>query len=133
MSVLVPPQEIRQGDTWEVQVGYFEPKPGTPPDRPPVPDLDNPVDLTGWSAKLQVKKRAGQPAALSLTSDSGGGLTVNGVDGTIDVWATPTQMEGIAPGQWLWEVQIERVVGATVVDRRTIASEPLVILAQVTT
>lgn len=51
---------------------------------------DNTIDLTGATAKMQVRDATGQKLAFTLTSPSGG-ITVNGPDGKLTVRMTPTQ------------------------------------------
>lgn len=115
-------QTLVQGDTWKLQVGWFEPLPNGQP------DYDNPIDLTGYTAKLQVREAPGTTAVLSLTSSPAAGLTVNGALGTVDIRAAPAQTELIDPGTWLWELE---VFNGT--DRYTLnPSQRLVVKPQVT-
>ena len=52
---------------------------------------DNPIDLTGCSAKMQVRDtKGGTKLAFSLTSPIGG-ITIDGPNGKITVKITPTQ------------------------------------------
>ena len=50
----------------------------------------NPIDITGASAKLQVRNAQGDKLAFTLTSPSGG-ITIDGPAGQITVKMTPTQ------------------------------------------
>lgn len=51
----------------------------------------NPINLTGASAKLQVRDtKGGTKLAVSLTSPSGG-ITIDAVNGKLTVKMTPTQ------------------------------------------
>lgn len=116
----------KQGDTWQFSVGWYAPL--VPITDPPVPDLDNPIDITGYQARLQVRKEPGSVAVLSLTSSPPGGLTVNGTAGTVDVRASPAQMTAIAAGTWQWEIEIDNSV-----DRYTLDGGPLTVKAQIVT
>ena len=51
---------------------------------------DNPIDITGSSAKMQIRDATGQKLAFTLTSPSGG-ITIDGPSGTLTVKMTPTQ------------------------------------------
>lgn len=52
---------------------------------------DNPIDLTGCSAKMQVRDtKGGSKLAFSLTSPIGG-ITIDGPNGKVTVKMTPTQ------------------------------------------
>ena len=54
-------------------------------------DNDAPIDLTGASAKMQVRDtKGGQKLAFSLTSPSGG-ITIDPVLGQLTIKITPTQ------------------------------------------
>ena len=50
----------------------------------------NPVDITGSSAKMQVRNVQGDKLAFTLTSPTGG-ITIDGPNGQITVKMTPTQ------------------------------------------
>lgn len=51
----------------------------------------NPINLTGASAKMQVRdSKGGQKLAFTLTSPSGG-ITIDGPNGKLTVKMTPTQ------------------------------------------
>lgn len=54
-------------------------------------DEITPIDLTGASAKMQVRdKKGGGKLAFTLTSPSGG-ITIDGPNGLLTIKATPTQ------------------------------------------
>lgn len=45
-----------------------------------------PVDLTGCTARMQIRERVNSPGVLfSLTSEVGGGIVLGGAAGTIDI------------------------------------------------
>ena len=55
-------------------------------------DEITPIDLTGASAKMQVRDtKGGSKLAFTLTSPSGG-ITIDGSEGTLNVTVTPTQI-----------------------------------------
>lgn len=71
--------EADQNATFSFQVVYTE------------DDEVTPIDLTGASAKMQVRDtKGGNKLAFTLTS-SGGGIVIDGPEGTLDIKATPTQ------------------------------------------
>jgi len=54
-------------------------------------DEDNAIDLTGASAKMQIRDtKGGSKLAVTLTSPSGG-ITIDGPLGTLNIKMTPTQ------------------------------------------
>lgn len=71
--------EVDQNATFNFQIQYTE------------DDEVTPIDLTGASAKLQVRDtQGGSKLAFTLTSPAGG-ITIDGPTGTLDVKITPTQ------------------------------------------
>ena len=69
--------EVDQDTTFTFVVEYKDPD-------------DNIIDLTGATAKMQVRDATGQKLAFTLTSPSGG-ITINGSEGMVTVRMTPTQ------------------------------------------
>ncbi len=53
-------------------------------------DNGNPIDLTGYTAKMQFRKSAGSPVVLELSSPSSG-ITITPSQGRIDIAATAAQ------------------------------------------
>jgi hypothetical protein len=71
--------EVDQNATFNFQIQYTE------------DDEVTPIDLTGASAKLQVRDtQGGNKLAFTLTTPAGG-ITIDGPTGTLDVKMTPTQ------------------------------------------
>lgn len=71
--------EVDQNATFTFQVQYTE------------DDEVTPIDITGSSAKMQVRNtQGGDKLAVTLTSPSGG-ITIDGPTGTLTVKMTPTQ------------------------------------------
>lgn len=71
--------EVDQNTTFKFQIQYTE------------DDEITPIDLTGASAKMQVRDtKGGSKLAFTLTSPNGG-LFIDGPTGTVDITITPTQ------------------------------------------
>jgi hypothetical protein len=71
--------EVDQNTTFKFQIQYTE------------DDEVTPINLTGASAKMQVRDtKGGTKLAFTLTSPSGG-IVINGPQGTLSVTVTPTQ------------------------------------------
>ena len=71
--------EVDQNATFTFQVEYTQ------------EDGVTPIDLTGASAKMQVRDtKGGSKLAVSLTSPSNG-ITIDGPNGTLKIIMTPTQ------------------------------------------
>jgi hypothetical protein len=71
--------EVDQNTTFKFQIQYTE------------DDEITPIDLTGATAKMQVRDtKGGSKLAFTLTSPAGG-ITIDGPDGTLNMVVTPTQ------------------------------------------
>jgi hypothetical protein len=86
-----------------------------------------PVNITGYTAALQIRSLPQSPTAvLSLTSSSG--ITITGSTGTIAVAATAAQTGNIDEGPYYYDLEITSQTG--VVTR--VAQGQVVVSAQVT-
>lgn len=121
------PLTRKQGDTWEWTVTWSQPIPGT---NPPRPDPARPIDITGYTAKVQIWRAASDntgTALLALTSSPAAGLTVDGPTGKVTVQVSPTLTAAIPPGRWVWECEITR---ASPLDVQTLAEGPFTVTPQ---
>lgn len=74
-----------------------------------------PVNITGYTARMQVRRTHGSDtAALSLTS-AGGDIVLGGVAGTIDITASATATAAITFRSGVYDVELED--GSGVVTR----------------
>lgn len=74
------------------------------------------VDLTNYSARMQVRTRhEATTTLLSLTSAVGGGLTLGGVAGTIGIALIATATAALPAGGHVYDLEL--VSGAGVVTR----------------
>ena len=66
-----------------------------------------PIDLTGYTAAMQLRLQAASPnpAALSLTS-SNGGITITPLAGEMDILMTATQTGALDPGFYVYDLEI---------------------------
>ncbi len=116
----------KQGDTWRWQVAWYAPIPGS---NPPKPDYTNPVDLTGWTAKVQLKQSYEDTTpALALTSSPAAGCTIDGPNGLVSIVASFTLTSAITPGRYLWECEVTNGT-----ERETIGEGPIQVTQQVIT
>lgn len=82
-----------QGSTYTVQMVYLDPN-------------GNPIDLTGCTAKMQLRLQYGDPtAALTLTT-GGGGIVIDGPTGTINITATDEQTLVLEPTFYVYDLDI---------------------------
>jgi len=72
-----------------------------------------PINLTGYTAKMQLRLKYGapDPAALTLTTENGG-LTINGPTGTISILATDEQTLALDPALYVYDLDI--ISGGTI-------------------
>lgn len=85
---------IDQGADFFIDINYDNPD-GTP------------VNLTGYSAAMQVRSLPSSPdTVLSLNSDVGGGITITPLTGLVSVHATATQTRAIDEGTYYYDLEI---------------------------
>ena len=90
---------IDQGSTYTVQMVYQD-------------GGGNPINLTGYTAKMQLRLQYGDPvAALTLTTENGG-ITINGPTGTINLLATDEQTLLLEPTFYVYDLDI--ISGGTI-------------------
>ena len=91
---------IEQGATFTLNLLYRD-------------DAGTPFDLTGYSARMQVRETfASETALLSLSSSAGGGITLGGAAGTISIEASDEATAAIPTRQSIYGVyDLELVAG----------------------
>lgn len=90
------PQKSRTNDTW---TWGFTWKTG------PTFESVSPVDLTGATAKLQIRDRLG--GTVLLTAATGGqGITLGGAAGTVAVVIAQATLAALAPGVYAWDLVV---------------------------
>lgn len=66
-----------------------------------------PVDITGFTARLEGRRTPSQPVPdFVLTSDPGGGITMGGSNGRIDVNITPSGSSELKSGIYFYWLDI---------------------------
>jgi hypothetical protein len=64
-----------------------------------------PVDITGYTAKMQMRSYPDSPTAV-LTLTTGDGITIDGPTGTITLHATATQTGAVNQGPYDYDIEI---------------------------
>lgn len=70
----------------------------------------NVVNLTGYSARMKVRDPKRAPSVnqiISLTSATGGGITLGGSAGTITLTIAATIMDNIVAGKYVYDLELE--------------------------
>lgn len=80
---------IDQGETWRWSFVWASPDPAST-DAAPLPPI--PFDLTGATARLQVREKYGTPVLVELTTENSG-IALNGSSGRIDIVFTDAQTD----------------------------------------
>ena len=91
----------------------------------------NPVNLTGYTARMKVRDPKRAPSVnqiLSLTSATGGGITLGGVAGTIIVTVSATIMESIVAAKYVYDLELESPDGTVT----RLLNGPFIVLDEVT-
>lgn len=93
MTAAIYNATIDQGATWTLQVVYKT-------------DAGVPINLTGYTAALQVRQNYYDTTALiSLTSPSGG-IVITGATGTINITMTAQQTGSLDEGFYVYDLEI---------------------------
>lgn len=73
---------------------------------------DNPIDLTGYSAKMQIRKKAGaaDPAIATLSTDDDS-IELGGVAGTIILNMSNTVTEAITAAEGVYDLELTSGAG----------------------
>lgn len=85
--------QITQGETYRRTLLY-----ATPPLDGSAPTAQNvvPIDITGCTARMQVRDKYGAPVLLELSTDASGGLSIPvGADGRILLEMTAAQTDAL--------------------------------------
>jgi len=83
---------IDQGATFTINIVYND-------------SNNNPVNLTGYTARMQLREKYTSVAVLTLTTENGG-LTITPLTGNIAVLATATQTEAIEAAYYLYDLEL---------------------------
>jgi hypothetical protein len=85
----------------------------------------NPINLTGASARLQVRDATGAVVISASTTD--GRITITPASGRIDM-LVPYSATGLAPGSYRFDLEVTHASGL----RRTYEQDTLVVLEDMT-
>jgi hypothetical protein len=83
---------LDQGSTWTLQIVYND-------------SNGNPVNLTGYTAEMQIRRKFDSDTAVLTISTSNGGITITGPTGTLDLIATDEQAD-IDAGLYVYDLEL---------------------------
>jgi hypothetical protein len=89
--------EIVQGKTWTAKFRYLT--------KSCKGKSNVPVNLTGYGANMVIRECVNDSATL-LTLTSGGGITLGGSAGTIEIEITATQAANLTAGDNVYEIEL---------------------------
>lgn len=64
------------------------------------------VNLTGWTARMQVRQKHTADTKLLDLTTSNGGITLGGAAGTVAIYATDTQTAALPAGVWRYDIEL---------------------------
>lgn len=65
----------------------------------------SPIDITGYTGKMQVRASKADPDAV-LTLQTGSGITLGGVNGTITLSASATATDALSAGTYVYDLEL---------------------------
>jgi hypothetical protein len=83
---------LDQGSTWTLQIVYKD-------------SNGAPINLTGYTAEMQVRRKFDSDTAVLTLSTSNGGITIVGATGTLNLIATDEQA-AIDPGLYVYDLEL---------------------------
>lgn len=84
---------IDQGAVWSVIFVYKDPN-------------NNPINLTGYTAAMQLRQTYESATADLTLTTSNGGISIVGATGTITVTATDEQTGALTPGYYVYDLEL---------------------------
>lgn len=84
---------IDQGSTWTLQLVYNNPQ-------------GAPINLTGYTARMQIRSKSNSPTAVLTLNTGGQGITITGPTGTLDLIATDEQTGAIPAGFYVYDLEL---------------------------
>lgn len=74
---------------------------------------ETPVNLTGYSSRLQVRENYYSTSTIVSLLSSGSGITLGGSAGTIDLFIDDEVTKDFPAGNWVYDLEIESGNGNT--------------------
>ena len=108
---------IDQGADWYLQITWND-------------SNGDPIDITGFTAEMQMRSLPNATTAQMTLSTSNGGITLDGPNGIIELHATATQTGNIDEGPYYYDLEITSPAPQNIVTR--VSQGQAIVSAQVT-
>lgn len=101
-----------QGSNWDLNVVYKDAN-------------GNPINLTGYTAAMQLRQNYNSDTAVLTLSTSDGGITITGAEGKLVLSATAAQTGALDAGFYVYDLEITSggVVTRLIQGQITVAGE----------
>ena len=66
----------------------------------------DPVNLTGWTARMQVRESVDSPTVALEATTSNGRITLGGAQGTIEITISAADMEDMEAGNYVYDLEL---------------------------
>jgi hypothetical protein len=98
-----------QGSTFSKQITYTITNPDFNPSQPESEENPKniPVDLTGYSAKMQVRQNYYSEDALLDLSSPDNGITIEGSEGIINIYISDGDTSSLPAGNFLYDLELD--------------------------
>lgn len=105
-----------QGSTWTLSLIYKDPN-------------GDPIDLTGYTAKMQLRSKSNSSTAVLTLATGGDGITITPLTGTISLYATDEQTGLIASGFYVYDLELDNGGAITRLIQGQVTLSPQVTLS----
>lgn len=89
---------IEQGTTFQLNLVYKD-------------SNDAPIDVSGYTARMQVRRTYDAPTALLDLTSENGAITLGGVSGTVNVSASPNLTRELPPKGGVYDLELVNPAG----------------------
>jgi len=66
-----------------------------------------PINITGYSARLQVRKDASSPTTVLEMTTTNGRISITGPSGILNLTVAASDTEDLPPGSYLYDLELE--------------------------
>lgn len=98
MAAILYDLSIEQGSTFPLSIVWRDP-------------LKVPIDLTGYSAAMQVRKTYSDPTALITASTANGKITLGGILGTVSVVIPASDTSSVSFKRGVYDLELTSPTG----------------------